>query len=339
MVVDFEESQCQQQPVVTKCRKPTDGRRCYAVRVCIEKKPTKIKCVPCPATPILPPLCNRPPVVCCNCKSPPAPSPCAPPAPPPCAPRAPSPCARPAPPTCPRPPPPPVRPPCPKKRTKCQKKDSECQTSNQCARNEKNTQCCLAPPPPPKCRTQDTPCQTYRKETRHCGHQISPGCCQKHTKHCQTELDSGCCAEGVAHDRQACTKPCCRKPAAAANNNCGETRDARCNTAAKANYCPTGCGKGDGGETWNKNRPNKKKCGNANNNRRPPPPPPAPIPQSATCERKFEFPFLGRTPSGNLKVRPSMVIMILMQLLLLCKKAISFFLSSGSDFTQVLKCH
>ncbi|ODM92141.1 Beta-scruin [Orchesella cincta] len=132
-------------------------------------------------------------------------------------------------------------------RSKCDKTAQHCQTDNA----NKSCQRKLA----------ESHCQTINGEVKQCGLQTSEifSTC---TKECQTDVDRACNAVGEAHNRKCCTKPCCK-----ANR--------KCDTSTKARYAH-----------------NREFSVGGNQIAR---------------ERKHVFPFVGRTPSGNLKVHPNMI--------------------------------
>lgn len=265
-----------------KNRECNGKRRCYAVKVCIEKSPNpactkgSIKVDPtCRVVKKRLPACDPPPAYppsqpCYNHVQYPPDRPCCT-----AAPHHPHlPCQR-VPPTCKK---------YPQKQHQPNCQDNMCQTTTPrpvppCEKIEKDIQCSnwLID----KCPTQDSACQTACKEMKHCGNQISP-CGKQCTKDCQTELDSSCGAVGVEHNRKVCNKPCCKRA--------NEKRDAVCqpHSATTTRHSPK--------KSNNCRVAKKGKCEQTRSR-----------PETAALEQ-YKFPFVGRTPSGNLKVRPCMVI-------------------------------
>ncbi|CAL8069219.1 unnamed protein product [Orchesella dallaii] len=104
-------------------------------------------------------------------------------------------------------------------------------------------------------------CQTINGEVKQCGLQTSAlftAC----SKECQTDVERACNAVGEPHNRKCCIKPCCK-----ANRKL---------------------------DTSNNTRYSHNREFNGGSNQ-------------MACERQHVFPFVGRTPSGNLKVHPNMI--------------------------------
>lgn len=119
---------------------------------------------------------------------------------------------------------------------------------------------------------RDAHCQRPHKEVRHREQQTVP--CHFHEAECQTDVQRACDATGIAHDRKTCLKPCCIKKESQNKQTFTNCQPAETNkNVAAPTTATTPC------------------CNNP----------------GRWCERKHEFPFPGRTPSGNLVVHPDMV--------------------------------